>query len=330
MDAVSDVLRIVRMDGAVYLHADFTAPFCVIGQTDSALCADYLPRSENVVAYHLIVSGHCDARIAGEPDTSIRVDAGELLVIPHGQLHMMGSDLNIPPVSTAPLLVDQIQAAPGGVMRLSYGGGGALTRVVCGFLACDELHSHPLLATLPRIFKIDTRNDPQSAWLHSSMQVAVDEAANMRPGSAIVLAKLSELLFVSAVRRHIDSLPADRKGWLAGVRDKFVGRALYLLHAQPAHDWTVDELAQKVGLSRSALAQRFSDLIGQPAMQYLASWRLQLAAQELATGAKSIVTIAGDVGYESEAAFSRAFKRHYGVPPAGWRKRRSAKQKAAA
>lgn len=325
MDAVSDVLRIVRMDGAVYLHADFTAPWCVVGQTDSAMCADYLPRSDNIVAYHLIVSGRCDAQIAGQPDTKIHVEAGELFVVPHGQLHMLGSSLEIAPVSTAPMLVDQIQSTPGGVMRLAHGGGGELTRVVCGFLACDELHSHPLLAGLPRIFKVDLRNDPQSAWLHSSIQVAVDEAATMRPGSTIVLAKLSELLFVSAVRRHIDSLPADRKGWLAGVRDKFIGKALYLLHAQPAHDWGVDELAQRVGLSRSAFAQRFSDLLGQPAMQYLSSWRLQLAAQELATGSKTIAVIAADIGYESEAAFSRAFKRHYGVPPAGWRKQRGAK-----
>jgi AraC-like DNA-binding protein len=155
------------------------------------------------------------------------------------------------------------------------------------------------------------------------MKFAAAEAAELRAGSATVLGKLSELLFVEAVRRCIDALPEDRKGWLAGTRDRFVGRALLLMHAQPAHAWTVDELARKVGLSRSALAQRFTDLLGQPPMQYLARWRLQVAAQELLNGNKSLTAVAEQVGYDSEAAFNRAFKREFGMPPAGWRKKRS-------
>jgi AraC family transcriptional regulator, alkane utilization regulator len=206
------------------------------------------------------------------------------------------------------------------VMKLSYGGGGTGTRLICGFLACDNSLSNPLLSSLPPIFKVDMRNDPRSAWLTSSLQFAAAEASEWRAGSAIVLARLSELLFVEAVRRCIDTLPADRKGWLAGVRDRFVGRALSMLHAQPAHAWTVDELARKVGLSRSALAQRFTDLLGQPPMQYLARWRLQVAAQELLNGSKSLAAVAEQVGYESEAAFNRAFKREFGTPPAYWRK----------
>ncbi|MGF6917043.1 AraC-like DNA-binding protein [Paraburkholderia sp. 40] len=177
-----------------------------------------------------------------------------------------------------------------------------------------------MLSSLPRLFKIDMRNDPQSAWLESSLRFAVAEAAQWRAGSAIVLARLSELLFVEAVRRCIDTLPADRKGWLAGVRDRFVGPALSMLHAQPAHSWTVDELARKVGLSRSALAKRFTDLLGQPPMQYLARWRLQLASHELLIGSKSLAALAEQVGYESEPAFNRAFKREFGMPPAAWRK----------
>ena len=207
--------------------------------------------------------------------------------------------------------------------KLSYGGGGATTRLVCGFLACNETLSNPILSALPRIFKIDMRQDPRSGWLESSLQFAAAEAAELRAGSATVLGKLSELLFVEAVRRCIDALPADQKGWLAGVRDRFVGRALSLLHAQPAHAWTVDELARKVGLSRSALAQRFTDLLDQPPMQYLARWRLQIAAQELVIGKKSLAAVAEQVGYDSEAAFNRAFKREFGMPPAGWRKNRS-------
>jgi AraC-like DNA-binding protein len=322
MDAVSDVLRVVRLGGAVYLNGEFTAPWCVIGQTDGALCAGYLPRSERVVSYHLITEGNCWARLAADPNSAIHVNAGELLVVPQGETHILGSAPDLTPVPFGPLLASQLETAPGEVMKLSHGGGGTRTRTVCGFLACNETLSNPILSALPRIFKIDMRNDPRSAWLESSLQFATAEAAEWRAGSAIVLARLSELLFVEAVRRCIDALPADRKGWLAGVRDRFVGRALSMLHAQPAHSWTVDELARKVGLSRSALAQRFTDLLGQPPMQYLARWRLQVAAQELLIGSKSLAAVAEQVGYDSEAAFNRAFKREFGMPPAGWRKNR--------
>jgi AraC-like DNA-binding protein len=323
MDAVSDVLRVVRLGGAVYLNGEFTAPWCTIGQTDAALCASFLPRSERVVSFHLITEGNCWARLAADPGSAIHLNAGELLVVPQGETHILGSALDLAPVPSAPLLANHLKTAPGEVMKLSYGGGGAPTRIVCGFLACNETLSNPILSALPRIFKIDMRNDPRSAWLESSLQFAAAEAAELRAGSAIVLGKLSELLFVEAVRRCIDALPADQKGWLAGVRDRFVGRALSMLHAQPAHSWTVDELARKVGLSRSALAQRFTDLLGQPPMQYLARWRLQIAAQELLIGSKSLAAVAVQVGYDSEAAFNRAFKREFGMPPAGWRKNRS-------
>ncbi|HEU4826524.1 MAG TPA: AraC family transcriptional regulator [Dongiaceae bacterium] len=322
MDAVSDVLRLVRLGGAVYLNAEFTTPWSVTSRTDAGLCTTYLPRSERVVAFHLITEGGCWAQIADDPKSVVHASAGELLVVPQGEPNILTSDLELVPVSAAPLLARHLEAAPGDVMTLSHGGGGTATRMICGFLACDDVLGNPILSALPRIFKIDMRHDPHSAWLESSLRFAADEAAQWRAGSAIVLARLSELLFVEAVRRCIDALPEDRTGWLAGMRDRFVGRALSLLHAQPAHSWTVDELARKVGTSRSALAQRFTDLLGQPPMQYLARWRLQVAAQELATGGKPLAAIAADVGYESEAAFSRAFKREYGLPPAGWRKSR--------
>ena len=321
MDAISEVLRTVRLGGAIYLNGEFTAPWCVIGEGDTALYSAFLPQSERVVSFHLITEGSCWAQLAADPKSAILVSAGELLVIPQGEPHSMGSAVDLSPASLAHLLTGQLQAAPGDVMKVSYGQGGARTRVVCGFLASDDALTNPLLSSLPRIFKVDMRGDPRSAWLESSLKYAVAEAAESRAGSSIVLARLSELLFVEAVRRCIDSLPEDRTGWLAGVRDRFVGRALSLLHARPAHGWTVDELAQKAGLSRSALAQRFTDLVGQPVMQYLASWRLQIAAQEMLSGGKSLAEVAEQVGYESEAAFNRAFKREFGMPPAGWRKK---------
>lgn len=320
MDAVSDVLRVVRLSGAVYLDGEFTAPWCVLGEADAALCEAFLPRTQRIVSFHLVTEGSCWARLADDPMSAIHLTAGELLVVPQGESHIMASVLDLSPVQVGPLLATQLETAPRQVMRLSYGGGGTGTRLVCGFLACDDILGNPLLSALPRIFKVDMRNDPRSAWLDASLQFATAEAADLRAGSEVVLARLSELLFVEAVRRCIDGLPADKKGWLAGVRDRFVGRALSMLHAQPARDWTVDELARAAGLSRSALAQRFTDLLGQPPMQYLAHWRLRIAAQELLADGKSVASVAEHVGYESEAAFNRAFKREFGLPPAGWRR----------
>lgn len=320
MDAVSDVLRAVRLSGAVYLNGTFTAPWCVIGRTDAALCSAYLPRSERIVSYHLIIEGSCWAQLADDPGSAIHLDAGELLVVPQGETHLMGSVVDLTPTPMESLLAGPMEAAPGEVLTVGYGGGGPTTRIVCGFLACDDALSNPLLSSLPRLFKIDMRQDPRAAWLESSLKLAAAEAAHSRAGGTIVLARLSELLFVEAVRSCIEALPAHETGWLAGVRDRYVGRALSLLHAHAVHPWTVDELARKVGLSRSALAQRFSDLLGQPPMQYLARWRMQIAARELLSGTKSLAAIAEQIGYESEAAFSRAFRREFGMPPAGWRK----------
>lgn len=321
MDAVSDVLRVVRLSGAVYLNGDFTAPWSIIGEANAALCAAYLPKSERVVSYHLVTEGGCWARLADGSNEPVRVEAGELLVIPQGEAHIMSSALDVPPVSAGPLLADQLEASPGDVLRLAHGGGGALTRVVCGFWSCDDTLTNPVLSSLPRLFKVGVRNDARSAWLEPSLAFAATEASQSGVGSAIVLARLSELLFVHAVRRCVEELPDDRKGWLAGVKDRFVGRALSLLHAHPARAWTVEELAREVGLSRSALAQRFTGLLGKPPIQYLAQWRLIVAAQELDAGIKPVAAVAEQVGYESESAFNRAFKREFGMPPASWRKR---------
>jgi AraC-like DNA-binding protein len=320
MDALSDVLRAVRLTGAVFLNGEFGAPWCIKGGADEALCAAFLPNSSRVVSYHLIAEGTCWAQLPGEDASVIQVTAGEILVVPQGETHLMGSGSDLPRMPASSLTADQLDESPGEVMRLSFGGGGDKTRIVCGFLACDEVLSNPLLASLPRMFKVDLRKDRASAWLESSLRFAAEEASLARAGGATVLAKLSELLFVEAVRRCIDTLPENEKSWLAGLRDRFVGRALSLLHAQPAHPWTVGELARKVGLSRSALAQRFSDFVGHPPMQYLARWRLQIAAQQLRLGEKSLAAVAEHVGYDSEAAFNRAFKREFGMPPASWRR----------
>lgn len=192
-------------------------------------------------------------------------------------------------------------------------------RVLCGFLSCDKALCRLLLEALPRLLHVPLGDGPSARWLMSLVRRGAQENTAPGPGSGTLLAKLAELLFVEAMRRYIESLPEQQTGWLAGLRDRYVGRALGLMHGQPAHDWTVDELAEQVGLSRSALTQRFADLLGAPPMQYLTRWRLVLAAAALRSGDKVIARVAEESGYESESAFNRAFKREFGMPPAAWR-----------
>ena len=208
----------------------------------------------------------------------------------------------------------------GGLARIVHGGGGARTKFVCGYLACDSRLCRPLLGALPRMLRVPLGEQPGAAWILGTIRRAAEETRSPRAGTDAVLAKLSELLFVEAIRCHLESLPADQRGWLAGLRDPHVSKALRLLHGDPGRAWTVDELGQEVAMSRSALAERFTQLIGEPPMQYPTRWRLALAARDLREGNDPIVRIADRVGDESEAAFNRAFKREFGMPPATWRR----------
>jgi AraC-like DNA-binding protein len=242
-------------------------------------------------------------------------------------VHLLGSDLHLAP-SVSDSLVQP--ATRGGMLRIEHGGGGERTRLVCGFLCCDERLCGPMLESLPRILRVPLGEGPATEWLKTLLMAAARESAEARPGGETVLAKLSELLFVEALRRYIEQLPEQQRGWFAGLGDRFVGRALALMHDQPAREWTVDELAASVGLSRSSLAQRFSEFIGQPPMQYLTRWRLTVAAQRLRSEQISLARLAEDSGYDSEAAFNRAFKRALGTTPAAWRKAKPAKKAAPA
>jgi AraC-like DNA-binding protein len=203
---------------------------------------------------------------------------------------------------------------------LRSGGGGASTRFVCGFMACDPLLCAPILEGLPALLKVNIRSDRSGQWLEQSILHLVEEAGAHRAGSEAMLAKLSEALFVDLLRRYVSGLPEQQDGWLAGARDPIVGRSLALLHGRVHHPWTIAELAAQVGLSRSALVERFSRYLSEPPMAYLTGWRLRLAARALTATARGVAEIASDVGYESEAAFNRAFKRTFGVPPARYRR----------
>jgi AraC-like DNA-binding protein len=318
MDALSDVLRFVRLMGGVFLDAEFSAPWCVTSQVGPEDCRAFLTDPDHLIAYHYVVTGRLLLQVDGEPP--IGVEAGEAVLLPRNDPHLLGSELALNPVSAHDLI---LPPADGGLARIVHGGGGAATRIVCGFLGSEARHD-PLLATLPKVLKLNVREGAAGNWIESSFRFAANEVAAGRAGSGTVLSKLSELLFVEAVRRYIATLPPEERGWLAGLRDPVVGRGLALLHARPAYPWTAEELAREVGLSRSAFAERFTSLIGEPPMRYLTLWRMQCAARWLRDGRMPISRIAFDVGYESEAAFNRAFKREFNVPPAAWRKQRQA------
>jgi AraC-like DNA-binding protein len=317
MDALSDVLRVAHLTGGVFLHADFTAPWCMAARVAPEHCAPALGPASHLILYHYVVEGELRIRIDGDEGDNLMLGAGDVVLLPRNDLHLLGSDLSLPPVAGA----DIIQPPKdGGVFTIDYGGGGKRTRMICGFIGCDSAEDNPVISTLPALLKLDAEQGGAAEWIRSTFQYAAEEVAAGRPGSETVLAKLSELLFVEAVRRYAEALPQGQTGWLAGLRDPQIARALALIHHDIMRSWSVEDLSREVGLSRSALADRFIKLIGMPPMHYVASWRMQVATQKLRSTSASLAQIADLVGYGSEAAFSRAFKKAFGTAPATWRR----------
>ena len=316
VDPLSDVLRVIRLVGGVFLEAEFTAPWCVSGKVSAEHCKPFQVTPRHIIASHFVAAGRMQLQIeGGDP---IEAQAGELLLLPHNDAHLFGSDLTVPVTPAHQLF----QTAPGeGITRIRSGGGGSATHLLCGFLG-SSISFSPLLASLPRVLKLDVRARSSGAWIESSFRFAINEIAAGRMGSATVIAKLSELLFVEAVGQFVAGLPAEKRGWLAGLRDPQIGRALALLHERPTESWTAEMLAAQVGMSRSVFAERFSSLVGESPMHYLTVWRMHVAAQQLREGAGSVAQVAFAVGYESEAAFSRAFKRQFGTSPGAYRRQR--------
>jgi AraC-like DNA-binding protein len=318
MDALSEVLKSVRLEGALYLNAEFTAPWCLRGKFGKASVRQRLAGAEHVVGFHFLTEGRCKVRLVDGVEV-LELAAGDLVLFPQDDRHLMGSDLHVAPLETEDADCGDL-AADADLIQLRHGGGGAITRFVCGYLACSRSLCRPLLDALPRVLRIPVGDGQASAQVRELLRMGVRESQTSRPGAGSTLAKLAELLFVEALRRHVENLPAEGKGWLAGVRDPQVGRALALLHGEPASTWTVDRLAREVALSRSALAERFAALVGETPIQYLMRWRLALAARMLRVGRDAVARVAERSGYESETAFIRAFKREFGMPPAAWRK----------
>lgn len=315
MDALSDVLRVTRLKGGVFLHAEFSDPWCLGVKVMPESCAPFLGEASEVIPYHYVIEGKLHVRVGDQ--SAHELGPGALALFPRNDYHLLGGDVRLPPIPSTQVVR---RPSEGALSTIRLGDGGEPTRIVCGFLAGEKLQSNPVVRSLPSVLCLDYTSGPSAAWIRSTFSYAADEIAAGRMGSETVFAKLSELLFVEAVRRYIENLPDGQAGWLAGLRDPYVSRALALLHARLKHPWTVDELGREIGLSRSALADRFIQVIGVPPMQYLTNWRMQVAAQELINSGKSIPQIADEVGYESEASLTRAFKRAMGAPPATWRR----------
>jgi AraC-like DNA-binding protein len=322
MDALSETLRVVRLVGAIFIQGRFTAPWCYSSPRADSAAPLLEPTAERIVIFHLIMEGECFVEIGGEPPT--KLIAGDAIVFPQGDAHLMTSEPGLKPASGARL--DTVFARRPRV--LAYGGGGATTRLVCGYLACDARLARMLLAGLPKLLRVNVRGSNAGAWLEASVRYALAEARSPRPGGSGVLAKLAEVLFIEVLRLYMNEQATGRTGWLAGVGDRIVGAALNALHSRPAHPWTLEELASQAATSRSVLAERFQQLVGSSPMQYLTQWRMLLAANLLSGSNAPLARIAEDVGYQTDTAFSRAFRREYGTPPATWRRSRATRMQA--
>lgn len=318
VDALSEVLNVLRLEGAMFFHAEFLAPWIYTSAPAATLEHRFPSGTRDVIFYHFVTEGRGFTRVGdGE---RVEFTAGDVLMYPHGDGHEIGNDAGGHPV-VIPRPVTPLQS--GDMTPVRAGGSGEVTRFVCGYMAWERYLCQPMLESLPRLVKVRIRGDASGDWLENSIRHAVSAAAPGIPGSHAVMTKLSELLCVEVLRRFLATLPDTETGWLAGMRDQVVGRALSALHSRPEERWTNALLAKTVGVSRSVLVDRFRQQMGEAPISYLTRWRIQLSARSLRGSRQSVAEIAREAGYESEAAFHRAFKRHMGVPPAQFRKRQA-------
>lgn len=317
MDAFSEILSGVKLKGAMFFRADFSAPWNVSAPASSDFVSTLSPGAPHLIVYHFFLEGRAQALL--KEGRAISMEAGEVVIFPHGDPHQLRSGAGAPAVDNS-AVIDQIVRRD--LTPMKAGGGGEVTRIVCGYMACDPLLCKPILDGLPKIFKVNIRTDRSGQWLENSILHLVEETASGHAGSEAMLSKLSEALFVDTLRRYIVALPALESGWIAGARDPMVGKCLAILHSRVDFPWTIADLAKEVGLSRTTLLERFNRYLSEPPITYLMRWRLKLAARLLITTPRGIAEISADVGYESEAAFNRAFKREFGLPPARYRNER--------
>ncbi|MCX5576735.1 AraC family transcriptional regulator [Kaistia terrae] len=320
IDVLSDVLSAIRLTGAVFYDVSARSPWVAEAPPTQRIGGLVMPGAQHTIEYHVVTRGSCWISIVDRGDFEpVELCEGDIAVMPQGDPHALSSR---PGMRAEPRW--DLRRRPEDESMLPFvlttGNEGPVeTHLVCGFFSCDARPFNPLLAALPRFMRFGRSAGTPDGRLGEFIRLATAEAENKRPGSQSILNRLSELMFLEVVRQHMDELGADRTGWLAGLRDPLVGRALSLLHADPAHAWTLEELASAAGASRSALAERFTQLVGCPPIQYLTQWRMQMAARRLAERGSKVAAVAQEIGYDSEAAFSRAFKKFVGQSPSEWR-----------
>jgi len=314
MDVLSEVLKLVRLDGALFFNAEFSAPWCLSSSPSKAMVPHLAPTAGHLIIYHFVTDGHAYAKLPN--GQRVELSAGDIVIFPHGNAHLLGNG-SAKPVDSLSTLGKNLKQ---GLKLARFGGGGAITKFVCGYLACEPRLSEVFLAGLPPILKVHISTEPSGQWLANSIRFTVQEASGSNAGSGLVLARLSEVLFVETLRQYITTLPPNQIGWLAGARDPVIGQALALLHKEPGDPWTISNLARRVGLSRTRLTERFRHFLNESPMAYLTKWRLNLGAQKLQSTEDSVAEIAAAVGYNSEAAFNRAFRREFDCPPAQFRR----------
>lgn len=310
-DPLGETLHLLRLTGSLYCRSELTAPWGV-----------ELPAFEDCMMFHIVTSGRCWLEVQGEEPRLLQ--QGSLALVPHGNGHSIRSS---PDDKLVPLFDIPVEQVSDRYEVMHYGGEGELTQLTCGVVRFDHVAGQQLLAQLPKVLQVDTWNNEEASWLQSTLRFISREAREPQPGGETVITHLADILIIQAIRSWINSAPEADQGWLAALRDKQVGRALAFMHSAPEKDWSLESLAKETGMSRSGFSARFTSLVGESAMRYLTNWRMQLAHAQLLDTSDSLLVVAVRLGYQSEAAFSRAFKRIFGVSPGSVRQTDKAKLK---
>lgn len=321
MDVLSDVLSAVRLTGAVFYDVKAQAPFATESPSTDVIADRVMKGAGHVIAFHVMTEGSAWAELVGRAEPPIHFRAGEIVIFPAGDRNTMASAPGMQGQLDESIYYRPADRLLPFSLTVNSGSGADSCRFVCGYLGCDARPFNPLLAALPHVMHSPLSQTSQG-WLTSLLDVAVKESAQHNTGSEAMLAKLAELMFVEVMRNYIESLPEDAKGWFAGLRHRQIGAALRLIHGRPTEAWTLEGLAHEIGMSRSAFAEKFASYLHIPPMEYLGRWRAQIAARLLMTPGVSIAQAAAEVGYQSDAAFNRAFKRYVGVTPGTWQRGR--------
>lgn len=304
-EPLGDVLHLLRLTGTFYCNPELSAPWAID-----------VPDMGGQMVLLVVTEGSCILQMEGGAEFSL--SAGQLVLLPHGKPVVLKSDADA--VVTPLFDIPAIRHSPS-YETMIFGGGGAITRMTCGVLKLDHAAAERLQALLPPVIRLDSFGQHAGPWIYSTLHYLAEEARNPKPGGETVLTRLTDILVVQAIRAWLQTDEALETGWLAALRDPRIGRALQAFHRAPQESWTIAALAVKAGMSRSAFAARFKQLTGEGVMQYALRWRMQLARMDLQEGERTLAEIAIGLGYESEAAFARAFKRIVGTPPGAYRRR---------